>query len=80
MISFGKDARTRDSKNLLSPGPGAYNNVPKKDGHFYIGQKLTQRRDDFSPGPAQYTPKPEVVFKHLPNHPLDKAPRGDLAV
>lgn len=52
MISFGKDPWSWDNLRLTSPGPGAYNNIPKSNGHFYIGQKLIEKRKDFSPGPA----------------------------
>ena len=62
MISFGKDVWSRD-KRITSPGPGEYNNFPKKAGHFYIGEKLTEKRKDFSPGPAAYAPKADSVLK-----------------
>jgi len=40
---------------------------------------LTDRKKEFSPGPAMYNPKADIVLKHSPSHRLDKAPWGDLA-
>lgn len=74
VISFGHDSRSKEMSALKNnPGPGQYDPFKDKKRGFYIGQKLQNRLRENSPGPAVYSPKPDLTLRHNPNFKMDKA-------